>query len=160
MPSKYVMAWDPGGTTGLCVGLPAPTEPSGFQVVDSAIVPWHNRFSKIRAYIDRYRPSHTIVEPFVLYRHKAQDQVGSHFPSAQVIGIIEAYLFMTGVAMPVYQGAFLIAGKPPVQVLPEHKPLLFKGTTPADTEHALDAYKHLRYWMQQQRHQTHVGRSK
>lgn len=155
MPVKYVMAWDPGGTTGVCVGAADPTAPAGFQVVFSEIVPWATRFSKIRAYIDRFRPEHTIVEAFRLYRHKVQDQVGSTFPSAQVIGIIEAYLFMSGCAMPSYQGAYIIAGKPPVQVLAEHAPDLWKGSA-IDREHALDAYKHLRYWFEQQRHTTPV----
>lgn len=157
MSVKYVMAWDPGGTTGVCVGVAAPSVPAGFEVVHSGIIPWANRFSKIRAYIDHYHPEHTIVEPFILYKHKAKDQIGSNFPSAQVIGIIEAYLYMSGCAMPSYQGAYIIAGKPPVQILSEHRPLLYKGK-PDDMEHGFDAYKHMRYWFEQQRHRTPVQR--
>lgn len=150
MPIKYVSSWDPGGSTGVCVGIVDPTVPAGFQVVCSAVIPWANRFSRIRALLDHYRPTTTIVESFRLYKAKAQDQIGSNFPSAQVIGIIEAYLFMCGLAMPIYQPAALIAGQPPVKVLPEHVESLYKGTA-VDMAHSNDAYLHMRYWIEQQR---------
>lgn len=152
MPKREViMAWDPGGTTGVCAAVPAPDQPSGFLIIESTIVLWNNRFSRIRDLIDLYRPTHTVVEDFTLYKHKANDQIGSRFPSSQVIGIIEAYLYMIGCAMPSYQKAFQISGKPPVLILPEHLPLL------TASEHARDAYRHLRYWFVAQ--QLGKGRS-
>lgn len=158
--SNVICAWDPGGTTGFCAGILDPQQPSGFRILESAIVPWPNRFSRIRGLIDLYRPHTTIVEPFVLYKHKAKDQIGSKFPSSQVIGIIEAYLYMTGCAMPIYQGAFLIAGKPPVQVLPEHEGQLWLEGSVDLREHARDAYKHLRYWVVQHQQPTRVAAGK
>lgn len=141
---KIVIGWDPGRTTGVCAAMADRDRPSGFRVLESTIVEWPNRFSRIRGLIELYRPTTTIIERFVLYKHAAKDQVGSEFPSSQVIGIIEAYLFMTGLAMPIYQGAYQIAGKPPVQILEEHAGIL------GHTEHHKDAYKHVRYWFVQQ----------
>lgn len=155
MPGKIVSGWDPGGTTGYFIGELDSGAPAGFQVLESGIIQWHYRFSRIRLLLDRYRPSTSIVESFRLYRDKAQDQIGSTFPSAQVIGIIEAYCFMVGIAMPIYQPAATIAGKPPVLVLPIHTNLLYMGTKDM-MEHSNDAYKHVRYWVEQHRQQTRV----
>ena len=155
MPSRTISGWDPGGTTGYFIGTVDLTSNTGFQVLESGIIPWAVRFSRIRSLLDRYRPSTSVVESFRLYKEKAQDQIGSEFPSSQVIGIIGAYCFMSGLAQPVFQPAAVIAGRPPVLVLPEHVNALYKGLA-IEMEHSNDAYKHARYWIEQQRHRTHV----
>lgn len=146
MPGKpgIVMAWDPGGTTGVCVAAWNRQTPGTFKVLYDNVVLWPTRLRRIRELIDEYEPETTITESFRLYESKAKDQIGADFPSCQVIGIIEAYLYMTGLNLPIYQPAAIISGKPPVQILLEHQPLLHHS------EHGRDSYKHARYWIAKQ----------
>lgn len=146
-----VMSWDPGGTTGVCVAEWSPRIQGTFRVIYNSVVLWPSRLARIRELIDEYVPETTVVESFKLYEHKAQDQIGSNFPSSQVIGIIEAYLYMTGLNLPVYQSASLICGKPPVLILAEHNALLHHS------EHGRDAYKHARYWISKKQMQPTKG---
>lgn len=141
---QTIMAWDPGGTTGLCIGVRDSSAPGGFTVLESHAIRWERRFVAIRACIEQHQPTHTVIESFTLYKHKAKDQIGSDFPSSQVIGIIGAYLYMCGLEAPVFQPASLIHGRPEVQLLPQHEPLL------GSTAHQRDAYRHLRVWCELQ----------
>lgn len=149
---RIIMGWDPGETTGVCVAEWNQLETS-FKVIYSSLVTWPTRLPRIRELIEAYQPTNTVVESFRLYESKARDQIGNDFPSVQVIGIIEAYLYMTGLQLPTYQSASTISGRPPVQILPEHQGLLYLGTA-AMMEHSNDAYKHMRYWIEHQRHLT------
>lgn len=150
MPTNNViMAWDPGGTTGYTIGLWKPLTFEPYEVLWNGVVTWHNRLSRIRELIEEHQPTVTIVESFHLYKDKAEDQIGSDFPSCQVIGIIEAYLYMTGLNLPIYQPAALLH-KPPVQIPLEYQPLI------GSSEHEKDSFRHMRYWIERQRHQAPV----
>lgn len=136
-----VLGVDPGLTTGWCVVQVEDDLPAGFIVLSSGIVKWNERLRLLPSLIDLHRPDYTVVERFTLYEHKAQDQVGSDFPSSQVIGAVDLWLNYRQLSPPILQGAGLIAGRPPVKVLEEHEPLLHKS------EHGRDAYKHCRYFI-------------
>lgn len=148
LPSEAIVAtFDPGLTTGYCVVQVAHDLPAGFVVLESGVVKWSTRVLGVRALLRKYRPNLTVVEEFKLYKHKAQDQIGSDFPSVRVIGIIETYMVEFELGAPAFQGAALIAGAPPVRILEEHVSLLH------NSEHARDAYKHARYFVSRARRQ-------
>lgn len=132
-----ILGVDPGGTTGMCfvdwVG-----HGKEFTVIKSWEVPWMSRWD-IYGAVEQLNFDVIVVESFRLYRHMAQEQVGSDFPSAQVIGAIEYVLFDKHTrAKLVYQPA---ANAKDVQVLPIHRDIL------GSSEHRKDAYKHIRYWI-------------
>lgn len=146
--NKIVIAFDPGGTTGYCVGE-YHTEVIGlFAVRESGAIGWSSVCSRIYELLSAWRPAVIVTERFVLYKHKASDQIGSDFPSSQVIGIIKAYSSSLGLPAQIFQNASVANGKPQVRILPEHEPLL------QTSEHARDAYRHLRYWITQDQTDT------
>jgi len=137
---RYV-AFDPGGSTGFCEAI-ATLSDRTFQVVKSCTIDWSDRFKVgdlLQGTDEAPLPDAVIVESFRLYQHRAKEQIGSDFPSSQVIGMIEMIAWQIGILdKVVYQPASNISR---VQVLPEHKPSV------AASEHARDAYRHLRYYI-------------
>lgn len=132
-----VAAFDPGGTTGVCIGKFAPLTPSYFYVVDSQMIPWSNVVEGTLAVFQRHRPKVVISEQFTLRAGEEQGQIGSKFPSCEAQGIVRAW-------SRVYKAYFdtqepVVMSR--VEILDEHLPLLCKGRG----DHAKDSYKHLRY---------------
>lgn len=130
-----IVGIDPGGTTGFCHIV---TNEDGFDVVQVIEVPWPVRFDlAIKLEFMCALPSiYIIVESFVLYQSRAQDQVGSDFPSVKIIGMIEYFLHAHGrLDILHYQSASQIAR---VGILSDHLHLV-KGS-----EHKKDAYRHAR----------------
>ena len=114
------------------------------EVVMAEQIPWDRRKEDLWAlFTATFReglpvPQYTVVENFRLRPGRAMEQVGSTFPSVEVIGLIEAFQFVTkNYFKLVYQEPAIISR---VQVLPEHAPL-FVGKP-----HAADAYRHARYF--------------
>lgn len=146
-----VATFDPGGTTGVCVGSFEPTSPLYFNIVDSLVVPWGNVVDGTLAVFQRHRPKVVISEQFTLRRGEEHGQVGSKFPSCEAQGIVRAWC-------KVYKAYFdtqepIIMSR--VEILPEHLPLL----SDAPGDHARDAYKHLRYLMVQYMHYYYMRRA-
>lgn len=135
-----MVAFDPGLTTGF-IDVDV-SDDGGFRVVKSCEIAWSSRFSigELLQWNEVVpQPSAIVVEKFTLYAHRSKDQIGSDFPSAQVIGIIETYAHQLGLLDVVhYQMASVMSM---VRILPEHYPYLIKS------EHARDAYKHMRYFI-------------
>lgn len=127
---------DPGGTTGLCL-----VEWDGgrdYRVIQSLEYPWTARFA-IPDWVVASKPDVVVMEAFHLYAHEAQNQIGSDFPSCQVIGAVEYLLYeykMLGRL--VYQPAFNTKG---VKIPKDHEAVI------GGSEHRKDAYKHLRYYI-------------
>lgn len=145
MAVKHVIAFDPGRTTGFCE-IRVHETLLGFEIVQTREIAWEDRFSigsllgdivsKINP--DSYELEAVVVEAFRLFPHKKDSQVGSDFPSSQVIGIIEAYCHDKGIYEKlVYQPSGNIQR---VQVLPEH------ANFTMGSEHKKDAYRHARYF--------------
>lgn len=85
-------------------------------------------------------PQYVVIESFRLRPGRAMEQVGSTFPSVEMIGLIEAFQFVVGPMNffeIVYQEPGAIGR---TAVLPEHTKY-FVGKP-----HAMDAYKHARYF--------------
>jgi hypothetical protein len=83
-------------------------------------------------------PQYVVIESFRLRPGRAMEQVGSTFPSVEVIGLIEGYQFVThNYFQIVYQEPGTIAR---VAMLRENAGF-FVGLP-----HAMDAYKHARYF--------------
>ena len=136
-----IVAFDPGERTGFCEALVS--DDGSFQVVMSCTIAWRDRFIETPILLQSNEtvplPEIIVVESFRLYAHKAKDQIGNDFPSAQMIGTIQTYLHQLGILdRLILQPASAMSR---VQILPDHMPSLDRA------EHARDAYKHLRYYI-------------
>jgi hypothetical protein len=135
-----IVSFDPGERTGFCEALVSKDD--GIQIVKTCMIVWSERFTvgrRLQGTMEAPLPDAIVVEAFALYSFRAKQQVGSTFPSAQVIGIIETYAYQLGVLDKVhFQMASMISR---VRILPEHATLIGR------TEHERDAYKHLRYYV-------------
>lgn len=132
-----IVALDPGLTTGICV---AHWE-SGreFTLLQTGVIEWENRFKVIDFVLQSHKPSFIVVESFRLYSHKAREQIGSDFPSAQFIGTLQAYAYEHGLLDNIRLQPANVRSS--VRVLDEHKRMV--GASP----HVNDAYRHLRYFI-------------
>lgn len=152
-PGAIISAWDPGETTGICVGKireDLATSRIYFDVLYSDIISWTDHYKRTAELLDWYRPDIIVIEGFWLYEGKAKAQVGNTFPSVEVIGVIRARAFDRGLLNRIItQPAALASG---VQIKQEHESLLYSLGTSELREHAKDAYRHLRYYTVQQVH--------
>lgn len=131
-----IIGFDPGETTGVCVLVVEKDKGDGF-VADAFTIAWQERFEIIEL-IAEYPEAVIVAEDFRLYEAKARSQINSRFPSSQIIGIIEAAVFVSrGSVNVVYQMASCISR---VQVLEMHRPVI------PHSPHMEDAYKHARYY--------------
>lgn len=140
---SIIMGFDPGGTTGYCVGRIDNTLTLGFEVVRCNVIQWDDRIPAVKALLHHYRPSLCIVEDFVLYASKAKDQIGKRFPSVLVIGILEAYLHELSLNPMVLRLASTISRTEIPKAHQSSIPQLDAVTR----EHAMDAYKHIRHYL-------------
>lgn len=135
-----ILAFDPGKTTGFCEAIVDPTN-SNIQIVNSCTLAWERRFfvhELLQGTCEAPLPDVVVVESFHLYAHKAQELIGSIFPSVQIIGTLEAYAFELGIIdRIVYQPASVMS----------RVELLEYGKLLAPSPHARDAFKHLRYYV-------------
>ena len=124
-----VLGIDPGQTTGVVCLVNG-------EVDFTQEVPWDLRLSSFCDMFKVMRPDLIAVESFHLYPHRAQSQIGSIFPSVEVIGIVQAFAWTFFWDVPiVWQTASMIKL---VAILPEHQRLV------KHSEHLQDAYKHTR----------------
>jgi hypothetical protein len=136
-----ILAIDPGHTTGVATGL----WDSGldFKLWNAFQLPWEMRFTLAHE-IDL--ADLIVIESFRLYKHKAQDQINSDFPSVQVIGAVEAFAWrLSKLEKIVKQPSSCIQN---VKILSEHEEFT-RGLI-----HAQDAYRHLRYYIVTQATET------
>ncbi len=134
-----VVGFDPGLSTGMCVARFFPQLPLRFEILRSDVLMWDTIEAATKHTLEpkAHQPRIAIVERFTLYRHKAQDQIGSSFPSAEVIGIIRTWCFLFGLEM-VRQPASVLER---VGIPAEHAPQIMRSP------HARDAYGHVRYFI-------------
>jgi hypothetical protein len=135
-----IVSFDPGEHTGFCE---ANVDGDTFEVVKSTTIVWEERFELVPQLLvgtDKAPlPDVIVVEMFRLYGHKAQAQVGNDFPSSQMIGVIQTYAHMLNLLDKVVLQPASVMSR--VKILDEHAPSLHRS------EHARDAYKHLRYYV-------------
>ena len=135
---RMYLGIDPGETTGVCVAYSSGDE---LIVSEAFELTWESRFQLLPLVSILSEQSATqldiVVESFHLYKHRAQQQVGSYFPSVRVIGILETAAWASKILNRIiYQSASDIAR---VTVLPQHAKIV------GGSEHTKDAYKHIRY---------------
>jgi len=132
-----ILAFDPGRTTG--VSRITVIDRSDKFVLDfSREIDWAERFESVNNILREIGPEDVIVtEAFRLFPHKATAQIGSDFPSSQVIGIIEALCFTLQLNPNniIYQVPGDITK---VAVLDQDLPLV------AGSPHRIDSYRHAR----------------
>lgn len=139
-----VLGIDPGQTTGVCTLETFPTRKgySNYRVVLAEQIPWETRKSDLLALLrgsSQPQPDYIVMESFRLRPGRAMEQVGSTFPSVEIIGLVEGFVYALGLNIPIYYQEPAVISR--VQILPEHEEFL-KGKV-----HASDAYKHVRYYL-------------
>jgi hypothetical protein len=141
-----IVGIDPGQTTGY-VDVDFNPDSGHWQVVDAREIAWGARFY-LKPLIAgdpnfgmgaRPLPTWIVMEDFTLYAHKAQDQIGSHFPSVRVIGALEAYTEELGIFPNLILQPASVRGR--IKILPEHEKWL------VGSAHKKDAYQHVRYFI-------------
>jgi hypothetical protein len=154
----YIIAFDPGATTGVCILYSTGERAPGSKYVDINVIKagqvlWDDRLTleqwiavpHRRTQVSGSDPNeselYVIYEGFRLYPHMAagQAKIRSSFPSVEVIGMIKAWCAQLGIKDDhiIEQPAAL---RKSVRLLPEHSALV-KGV------HAKDAYRHGRYFI-------------
>jgi len=128
-----IVAIDPGFTTGVAVG--EVIHPKQFDLINTYSLLWENRF-ETSTILDQYKPEVVVMEDFRLYRHKAMDQVNSPFPSARVIGSVDAFCWQRGIRVAMQPASVMSR----VGILSKDKDAV------GSILHIGDAYKHLRYY--------------
>lgn len=135
----YIVSFDPGETTGMVVGEWYEWRPKTFNLAFHGEIPWGRRFAGVKDAIRTYSPDFVVVESFRLYSHRAKTQIGKDFPSVQVIGIIQTYMYEAGILDRLMLQPAAVRSS--VKILPDHLKLI--GSSP----HIQDAYRHLRYFV-------------
>lgn len=134
----HIVSFDPGETTGCCVGVWEEDYGRDFGITHANEVFWGERFLQVKRILNLYKPEYIVVESFLLYPHAAESQIGKDFPSVQMIGIIKTYAYEMGMLDHVHmQPAYVRKG---IKILPHHRDDLY-GV------HVQDAYQHLRYFV-------------
>lgn len=145
-----LVSFDPGETTGITAGIV--TGFRSFDVLQSYQIAWHDQYN-IKAILASHQPAWIIIEAFRLFRHKARSQIGSEFPSCQIIGAIRNFAIdlwgPSAWSMLIYQSPSDIAN---VKIQPEH--LNFCKVDGRLSEHLKDSYKHLRRSVMLLKYQT------
>ena len=164
---QYILAFDPGGTTGWCLAhIPndAPLRWENVTIIEQNEVP-EGHFRMIGDIIGTLTSAPDadylraiVVEEFRLYHHgeanapKKYNQVGSTFPSAQIIGtiryVVQVIEHAQSISIPIFmQGAHLIHDRK--KGVNEK----YKTLTPEEIQclpkspHVRDAYSHLKVFL-------------
>lgn len=143
-----IIGIDPGQTTGICIVQTDKEPVGGFHILVADDYEWEDRFGLAGLIKKSIKALSTVViESFNLYpvAAKGQAAIRSSFPSVEMIGIVSYACHINEIEL---------VRQPPsvrsrVTVLPEHKEAL-RGL-----HHAVDAYKHVRYYLV---HQAHLNK--
>jgi hypothetical protein len=147
--NPLVIGIDPGKTTGVCIArLPTarPEEPEAgtrlgeIEVINAYEILWDFRLEDIEGLFSTPpggRVEAVVIESFHLYPDKAEAQIGSSFPSVQIIGIVEA---MMHIYLPKFQPARIClvpAGNHKSVAILDTAPTVLNG----NSAHIKDAYQ-------------------
>ena len=140
---KIVHAFDPGATTGHVICEVA-DDPSGYIMTNAEEI-GGGVIGFVGRELDLHGASIVIYESFYLFYSARNHQVGSSFPSAEVIGILKylsvAYDYQLVAQSASCKEAFTGSNS-------KHLPLMAQKAT---GEHIKDAARHLLYWFYSQR---------
>lgn len=150
----FIIAIDPGPTTGVCVMVY--TGGREYTLIASYLIPWNHRYVMIDALFNYDPISALIYEKFRLFPDKAIGQAYSEFEAVQVSEILCTAAWY-------YRKQHLLIDLPPsvkgsnkpgglkVQVRDTDKMMIKKSAdNQTDREHTTDAYQLARWWILQQ----------
>lgn len=137
---RLVVAFDPGGTTGVAVGIHSRSPDFSFSLLESSEVFWVDRYlvyDIIEGYSKRDCTISVVAEDFKPAPHAIQALAQRHVLASEVLGMIDLACKRLEVQF---------SRQPPsvrksVRILNEHKEVV--GVSP----HRQDAYQHLRYYI-------------
>jgi hypothetical protein len=139
-PGDIVASFDPGESTGVCVARYNPQVVLRLEVLYSDVFPMARVDVLSLSLLRKWSPRVVVMERFVLYEDKAESQIGSQFPSVEVIGVLRAWCCVLKIPT-IRQPAVVLAR---TGIPSEHRGLL---KSPDEGEHARDAYGHARYFI-------------
>lgn len=108
---SYIIACDPSGnwnegkgTTGWAVvdvetSKAVLTCTTHSQAAESEEEYWYNCLEQMKLLVAQYNPCVVRIEDYILYGHKAKDQINSHLETPQLIGILRMYCFLQGITV-------------------------------------------------------------
>lgn len=134
-----LLSIDPGKTTGACI-ISVRDDGSSFDLVHAQEIMWDTRFQQTYDLFNVHRIdslSVIVIEAFRLFPGKAMAQIGSEFPSSQMIGAIEAFSFLLNIPKS------NILYQTPVDIQ-SVKIEVHDLKAVADSPHKIDAYRHAR----------------
>lgn len=151
MNPGYIIAIDPGPTTGVCVMLY--TGGREYLLIDSYLIAWDYRYTMINALFNYDPIAALIFEKFRLFPDKAQAQAYSEFETVQVSEILctlawthDKYHLIVPLS-PSVKGS-PDPGKIGVKVRNEDADTVFKSASnQKDREHSTDAYQLARWYI-------------
>jgi len=141
-----ILAVDPGRTTGICL---LDSDGDRIKVETAYEILWEDRFPGLKALVACTLVNHinrplstlaVVIESFRLRQGRAQELAGSDFPSLQIIGILQAFMYVVSpelVAQIVFQEPSCMTR---VSILEADRSWV------EGSPHKMDAYKHARYY--------------
>jgi hypothetical protein len=142
----YIHSFDPGKTSGYATLVVTSKEDGTTEIqYDGAVElidakDWH---CAISSFVYHKKPSVVVCESFYLYPHKAQDQIGSSFPSAEWVGVLKYCTTLKNVPI-VFQPALcmkMIKWSICTDLFPQ-----LVGSAQSKSDHIKDAIKHGLYY--------------
>lgn len=138
-PGGFVVAFDPGETTGVCwIPQDAIVLERTRLKVDAAVF----EFAEIRGHqaiwhiLEQVQPHFIVSESFRLYASKATYKINSGFPEVEMIGVIRLWALLNNVPME-EQSASLAKSGAPNELLQRY------GLLRHPSRHVLDAVRHM-----------------
>lgn len=157
-PRRVVAAYDPGVTTGFCVMQAEwpPLEQSLLVTRNIKTLEELVRSFTVLLETNKLEGCELVaivVETFKLFPHMAKEQIGSDFPSSQIIGAIKLLAHL-------HQVTPLLVWQPPsIQTnWPNNQIKKYHLSSPNWTTHEYSATKHCLQWVRVDYNRTHINK--
>lgn len=146
-PNTAIIAFDPGRTTGVCLAEGVDFAARTFHVTLSSEILWPDR-RWVYSGLQRLKTLEStgklyltaiVIEDFRLFQDKANEQIGSDFPSVKVIERIWTCAELLELDKRIVMQMPGLRAR--VKIDPIHQKSLARSL------HAQDAYRHLRYYV-------------
>lgn len=141
---KRILAFDPGLTTGYVDVVWENTQTTDFRVLEARDIEWAITPLIVHRCITTLLPDIVLYERFTLFPHLAQQQIGSDFPSSQVIGMIILSCQLCALT-PIGYKPILISQPASIQARASIRGSHQKALT--GLHHAKSAYLHVLYYI-------------
>lgn len=140
---NIIIAIDPGKSTGVAIGQLRGVDYE-YALIVAEVVPWDMIIVYLSNVLDHYdrHIAAVVCESFALYNdtRTMNAQIGSDFPSSQIIGMLKMLLYVKG-KLDLLHMQTPSSRKQIKTIPPEHKAMV------SSSPHTFDAYQHLRYFI-------------